>query len=70
MKSVIGMFIIFIGLYIVVVNDMLSFFAQKSFFIFAVSAIVVMMIVAVFVLGLPKIQLKGGRQDDENNPQN
>lgn len=70
MKSVIGMFIIFIGLYIVIVNDMLSFFAQKSFFVFAVLAIVVMMVVALCVLGLPKIQPKGGYRDDEDKPQN
>lgn len=70
MKSVIGMFIVFIGLYIVIVNDMLSFFAQKSVFVFAVSAIIVMLIIAVYVLGLPKIQLKGGHQDDEDKPQN
>ena len=69
MKSVIGMFVIFFGIYIVVANDMLSFFAQKSVFIFAVFAIIVMMIVAVFVLGLPKIQLKRGHQDDEDKPQ-
>jgi len=69
MKSVIGMFIIFVGLYIVIVNDMLGFFAQKSFLMFAVSAIVVMMVVAFFVLGLPK-KMKGGHQDDENNPKN
>ena len=70
MKSVIGMFVIFFGIYIVIANDMLSFFAQKSVFIFAVFAIIVMMIVAVFVLGLPKIQIKGGNQNDEDKPQN
>jgi len=69
MKSVIGMFIIFVGLYIVIVNDMLSFFAQKSFLIFAVLAICVMMVVALFVLGLPK-KTKGGHQNDEDKPQN
>ena len=53
MKSVIGMFVIFMGLYIVLVNDMLSFFAQKSVFIFAVGAIITMLIVALIVLGLP-----------------
>lgn len=70
MKSVIGMFVIFFGIYIVIANDMLSFFAQKSVFMFAVFAIIVMLIVAVFVLGLPKIQIKGGNQNDEDKPQN
>lgn len=68
MKSVIGMFVIFMGLYIVLVNDMLSFFAQKSVFIFAVGAIITMLIVALIVLGLPVSKKNPGENDDEDTP--
>jgi len=68
MKSVIGMFVIFMGLYIILVNDMLSFFAQKSVFIFAVGAIITMLIVALIVLGLPVSKKNPGGNDDEDTP--
>ena len=66
MKSVIGTIIIFIGLYFTISNaivgDVLDFFAQKSFFIFAVGAIITMLCVAVVVLGLPG-KKKGGHHE-------
>lgn len=66
MKSVIGTIIIFIGLYVVITNDILGFFAQKSVTVFAICAIAVMLIVAVLVLGLPFSKKKGGHHDEEN----
>ena len=66
MKSVIGTIIIFIGLYVIITNDVLSFFAQKSVTIFAISAIAVMLIVAVLVLGLPFSKKKGGHHDKDS----
>ena len=64
MKSVAGMIIVFIGLYIILYGDVFSFFAQSSVTYFAVGAIIVMLLLALFVLGLPKIN-KGGDSDDK-----
>ena len=66
MKSVIGTIIMFIALYVVITNDVLSFFAQKSVTVFAVGAIAIMLIVAVLVLGLPFSKKKGGHHDKDN----
>ncbi|MBR1374329.1 hypothetical protein IJ556_07785 [bacterium] len=63
MKSVIGTIVIFIGIYVIVRNDILAFFAQDSFFIFALCSIVIMLIVAVTVLGLPKFGKRGEHDD-------
>ena len=65
MKSIIGTIIMFIAIYVVVTSNVLSFFAQKSFSIFAISSVVVMLIVAVIVLGIPGLK-KGVKHDDEN----
>lgn len=66
MKSVIGTIIVFIGLYVVITSDILSFFASDSVFIFAIGAIAVMLIVAVLVLGLPFSKKKGGHHDEDS----
>ncbi len=65
MRSVIGTIIIFIGIYVVMANDILSFFAQKSTLIFAVCAVIFMLIIAMLVLGLP--HKKGGENHDKDN---
>lgn len=67
MKSVIGTIIMFLVLYVVISNDMLSFFAQDSVLIFAIGSIVVLLIVAVCVLGLPSLEsLKGGYHEESD----
>lgn len=63
MKSVAGMIIVFIGLYIIVYSDVFGFFAKSSMTIFAISSVVVMLILAVFLLGLPRIGKRGGDND-------
>jgi len=64
MKSIIGTIIMFIAIYVIVTSNVLSFFAQKSFTVFAIGSVVFMLVVALVVLGLPK--KKGGNHDDEN----
>ena len=66
MRSVIGTIIIFIGIYVVVANDILSFFTRKSTLIFAVCAVIFMLIIAVLVLGFPRMK-KGGENHDEDS---
>lgn len=69
MKSVIGTIIVFILLYLfisnAVIGDVLNFFAQKSFSIFAVGSVVAMLIVSVIVLGFPK--KKGGHHEKDKH---
>jgi len=65
MKSVIGTIIIFIGVYVIVTSDILSFFAQKSFTVFAIGSVVTMLIIAFIVLGLPK-KTKGGHHEKDD----
>ncbi len=59
MKSVLGMIVVFIGLYIILSSDILSFFAQKWFMIFAVVAVIASLLAALFVFGLPFMKKKG-----------
>lgn len=66
MKSVMGTIIIFIGLSIIIYSGILGFLAQESVFIFAVSAIVVMLIIAVVVLGSP-FKKRGDYHDDKKD---
>ncbi len=66
MKSVLGMIVVFIGLYIVIYSDILGFFAQKWVLAFSVSLAIFMLIVAVVVLGLPFSKKKGGEDDVED----
>lgn len=63
MKSVAGMIIVFIGLYIILYGDVFSFFASSSMTFFAIGAIVVMLLLALFVLGFPKIRKRGDSND-------
>lgn len=65
MKSVLGMILVFIGVYIVIYFDIFGFFAQKWFLIFSLSSIVIMLIIALIVLGSPLKRERGG-QDDKN----
>lgn len=63
MKSVAGMILVFIGLYIILYGDVFSFFAQSSVTYFAIGSIFILLILALFVLGLPKIKNGGGSND-------
>lgn len=65
MKSIIGTIIMFIAVYVIVTSNILSFFAQDSFTIFAISAVVIMLIVAIIVLGLPG-KKRGGYHEEKD----
>jgi len=70
MKSVMSTIIIFILLYLIITNavigDILGFFAQKSFFIFAVGSVITMFIVSLIVLGFPQ-KKKGGHHEKDKH---
>lgn len=53
MRSVIYMFIVFIGLGIVLYSGILNFFAQTSVLIFAIFSVVAVLLVAFVKLGSP-----------------
>lgn len=65
MKSVLGMIVVFIGVYIVVYFDIFGFFAQKWVLIFSLTAVVVSLLAALVVFGTPFTRKRGG-QDDKN----
>ncbi len=60
MKSVLGMIVVFIGLYIIIYSDILSFFAQKWFLVFAGVCVIASLAAAAIMLGLPFKKKKGG----------
>ena len=62
MKSVVHTILIFIGLYIITSSGILEFFAQKSFLIFAVASVFVMLAIAFILLNLKK-NSKGENND-------
>lgn len=62
MKSVASMIVVFIGLYIIIYSDVFSFFAQTSVTLLAIFSIIALLVLAVFVLGTPKIK-KGGESN-------
>lgn len=62
MRSVIYMFIVFIGLGIVLYSGILNFLAQTSVLIFAVASVVAVLLVAFIKLGSP---LKAKRRDEK-----
>ena len=65
MKSVLGMIVVFIGLYIVVYFDIFGFFAQKWFLIFSGAAAVIMLCIALAVLGAPFNRKRGGNDEKD-----
>ena len=65
MKSIFGTIIIFIGLYIMLYFDIFGFFAQSWVLVSAVGLVLFMLILAVFVIGIPKKE-KGGQNDKKD----
>lgn len=63
MKSVLGMIVVFIGLYIIIYSDIFGFFAQKWVIIFAGTTVVASLIAAIFAFGLPFTHKKGGSNE-------
>lgn len=63
MKSVIGMFIIFAGLYLLLSSGVMDFFAQKSVLIFSVSLAFFMLLITGITLA---VKIKKGRGDDND----
>ena len=66
MRSIIGTIIMFVVIYVIVTSNVLDFFAQKSFSIFAESAAVFMLVLAFIVLAV-LAKKKGGLHDKEEN---
>jgi amino acid transporter len=67
MKSVVGTIIIFIGLYILMMTGVFNFLAQDFIFPVIMGVIIALLIVAVFVLGVPKKIKKGEHHDKDTN---
>lgn len=67
MKSVFGMIVVFIGLYIVIYFDIFGFFAQKWFLIVSASAAIIMLGVAFVVLGNPFKRKRGGENEKNSH---
>jgi len=63
MKSIIGTFMIFLVLYIMLTTGVFRFLAQESVTVFALSAIFIMLAVAFIVLGAPNFKKKGESDD-------
>lgn len=63
MKSVIGMIVVFIGVGIILYLDVFNLFAQSWMFISSLVLVAIMLLIAVFVLGLPLKKNKGGKHD-------
>ncbi len=59
MKSVLGMIVVFIGLYIILYSDIFGFFAQKGIIIFAGITVIASLLAAIFAFGLPFKKKKG-----------
>ncbi len=62
MKSIIGMIVVFIGLYIILYYDIFGFFAQSWVFYFSIILAIVMTLIA-FVLLKHLEKVKGGKND-------
>ncbi len=63
MKSVLGMIVVFIGLYIVIYFDIFGFLAQKWFLIVSAGAAVFMLGVALVVFPPSLGRKKGGKDE-------
>ena len=64
MKSVVHTIFIFVGLYIIISSGILDFFAQKSFLIFAIASVFVMLGITFVLLNLRKND-KGETNDEK-----
>ena len=71
MKSVLNMFIVFIGLYIIVASGVLDFCAQKIFFRIAIGSVFFMLFLFVALVGTPFskpfIKLRGKKNEKDKN---
>lgn len=65
MRSVFGTIIIFIALYIILYFDIFGFLAQSWVLYTAIGLVFVMLILALFILGLPG-KKKGGHNDKKD----
>jgi hypothetical protein len=63
MKSVIGMFFIFIVSGAILMSGVMNFLAQESLFYVLLGIIVFLFIVAFFILGLPIKKRHGGANE-------
>ena len=63
MKSVIGMIVVFAGVGIILYLDVFNLFAQSWMFTLSLIMVAIMLLIAVFVLGLPSKTKKGGKNE-------
>ncbi len=63
MKSVIGMIVVFIGVGIILYLDVFNLFAKSWMFNLSLGLVAMMLLIAVFVLGLPFKKKNGGKHD-------
>lgn len=67
MKSVAGMIVVFIGLYLIAASDVLSFFAHKSLLYIAIGLCVIAILAAAAILGTPFSKPLIKRRGDDND---
>lgn len=65
MRSVFGTIIIFIALYIILYFDIFGFLAQSWVLYTTIGLVVLMLVLALFVLGLPG-KKKGGHKNEKD----
>ena len=63
MKSVVGMIVVFIGLYIIAYSDIMGFFAQKTLYYTALGCVCI----AAAFLGTPFTKPLFKRRGDDND---
>lgn len=68
MKSVIGTIVIFFGLYILISSGILSFIAQTGFLIFAITLVIIMLVIALVTLGIPSKRKRGHHDKKDSLP--
>ena len=67
MKSVVGMIVVFIGLYIIAYSDIMGFFAQKTLYYTALGCVCIALEMAAAFLGTPFTKPLFKRRGDDND---
>ena len=67
MKSVVGMIVVFIGLYIIAYSDVIGFFAHKTFHYVAIGSVCISLALAAAFFGTPISKPLFKRRGDNND---
>ena len=67
MKSVVGMIVVFIGLYIIAYSDIMGFFAQKTIYYTVFGCVCIALAMAAAFLGTPFTKPLFKRRGDDND---